>query len=1072
MSGARRASMRPVAPEMMARNVQPPPSPAFAQQPYAGGGWAPQQQMGASDQDMMAVHGAARPMPQDLYSMNGSVEGVNAHMAYATQQMDRMSVQPLQPQAQDPYLYYQQQQQQQQEQQQQQQLYPSYAPVAPQSQSQALHQGQPQTYMPAAAVPPFLQQQRYPAGGLGASAPVPAPVSAPAPENKLNTSVMPRPPLLDPACGEPRALYMRHGPNPHAPPRSNSAYIGIDDGSAIPRFVRLSTNAVAVSRAMHAKSAIPFGALLMPFARVAPGEYNVREVDMRTMFGGGPLRCSRCRAYANPGFKFLSGGAKFECNLCRQVCDTPPEHMGEVDRASGLRVDALNGSRPEFQFGSVEYIVGSADYLLRPPKPPAFVFVIDVSASSLTSGLAAVVINTLRYILNNAEHVLPGYAAGATVSIVTYDRGIQFYDCRQQQALTQEQDNGMQEMAQILHVVDVDDPFVPLGGEGFFCSPKKALAALDAICAAWPALAPSSNIGGEPVSSVPPAAGASGSSCLGSALAAINMALEARGGKVFAFVASMPTIGLGKLERRGAPPAMLSEQRETDLLKASADDFYGKLGSEMGEKYISVDLFLCPSSIGGAAELDVASLAPLPKHCGGVALLYARFEAWRDGDVLSRQVLRAVSGVHAFEAMTRVRVSPGLECTEYFGNFTRPLHGHEILSPVMSSESCVAVLLNHEDDLEKGASDKSVMPHGTGSSAPGLNNPLDFARMPCIQSATLYTDPNGQRRIRVHTVFAQKTSSLADVFKFADVDCVLALLAKRAAQAALSGAEPVSKCREAMVRRSILMLYVYRKFCATAASSGQLILPEALKVLPVCLLGLSKSCALSDRASYAGRSGWPSVDERAHALSRLGSAPSGEIAALAYPRIFALESLPPEAGEPLPCNSNYVLPDPSMEPVALPNALPAGSDQMEASRVLLIEDGLTLTAVVGAEVNPDILAECFEISYRAEDGAPAVFKLRGSVPLSSNPPGEYGMRVQRIVEHLVESRFGLVGVRVLSYADMDANVHSFVEDKDGGFALSYVEFLKYAHRKIMDLYSKDTVPKEFKAWENLSQGWE
>lgn len=39
------------------------------------------------------------------------------------------------------------------------------------------------------------------------------------------------------------------------------------------------------------------------------------------------------------------------------------------------------------------------------------------------------------------------------------------------------------------------------------------------------------------------------------------------------------------------------------------------------------------------------------------------------------------------------------------------------------------------------------------------------------------------------------------------------------------------------------VLGVYRKFCAKGANPGQLILPEALKLLPLYALALSKSPA-------------------------------------------------------------------------------------------------------------------------------------------------------------------------------------------------------------------------------------
>lgn len=31
---------------------------------------------------------------------------------------------------------------------------------------------------------------------------------------------------------------------------------------------------------------------------------------------GGPVRCSRCKAYINPFMKFIDQGRKFICNFC------------------------------------------------------------------------------------------------------------------------------------------------------------------------------------------------------------------------------------------------------------------------------------------------------------------------------------------------------------------------------------------------------------------------------------------------------------------------------------------------------------------------------------------------------------------------------------------------------------------------------------------------------------------------------------------------------------------------------------------------------------------------------------
>lgn len=50
---------------------------------------------------------------------------------------------------------------------------------------------------------------------------------------------------------------------------------------------------------------------------------------------------------------------------------------------------------------------------------------------------------------------------------------------------------------------------------------------------------------------------------------------------------------------------------------------------------------------------------------------------------------------------------------------------------------------------------------------------------------------------------------------------------------------PLAQVRDQATNVCINILYSYRKFCATVSSSGQLILPEALKLLPLYTLGMT-----------------------------------------------------------------------------------------------------------------------------------------------------------------------------------------------------------------------------------------
>ena len=56
----------------------------------------------------------------------------------------------------------------------------------------------------------------------------------------------------------------------------------------------------------------------------------------------------------------------------------------------------------------------------------------------------------------------------------------------------------------------------------------------------------------------------------------------------------------------------------------------------------------------------------------------------------------------------------------------------------------------------------------------------------------------------------------------------------------LTGTVSLQSLREQMVTKCVNTLFSYRKFCATTSSSGQLILPEALKLLPLYTLAAQK----------------------------------------------------------------------------------------------------------------------------------------------------------------------------------------------------------------------------------------
>jgi len=58
--------------------------------------------------------------------------------------------------------------------------------------------------------------------------------------------------------------------------------------------------------------------------------------------------------------------------------------------------------------------------------------------------------------------------------------------------------------------------------------------------------------------------------------------------------------------------------------------------------------------------------------------------------------------------------------------------------------------------------------------------------------------------------------------------------------------KPLPLVREQVTNLCINALFSYRKFCATVSSSGQLILPEALKLLPLYTLGMYEFSCIAE----------------------------------------------------------------------------------------------------------------------------------------------------------------------------------------------------------------------------------
>ena len=141
---------------------------------------------------------------------------------------------------------------------------------------------------------------------------------------------------------------------------------------------------------------------------------------------------------------------------------------------------------------------------------------------------------------------------------------------------------------------------------------------------------------------------------------------------------------------------------------------------------------------------------------------------------------------------------------------------------------------------------------------------LDIAKGANFQVALLYTTRSGERHVRVHNLYLSVTNQITDVFRAGDEDTAISIILRKGKKKLakerhfyiyITDATRSSAIFDAhhknrrdihtkMTEECVDILTAYRTNCAASTSPGQLILPEAFKLLPVYVHGALRSLAL------------------------------------------------------------------------------------------------------------------------------------------------------------------------------------------------------------------------------------
>jgi len=505
-------------------------------------------------------------------------------------------------------------------------------------------------------------------------------------------------------------LQNRHilPPDPIKPPIARLQAEQWSNINCSPDIFRSTLTKIPETDALLKKSRLPLGVLIHPFKDLS----HLPVIQCTTI-----VRCRSCRTYINPFVHFVDQ-RRWRCNLCYRVNELPEEFL--YDPVSKTYGDPSR--RPECKSSTIEFIAPQ-EYMLRPPQPAVYLFLLDVSRQALETGYLRNFCDTLAEELDK----LPGDSR-TQVGFITYHRTLQFYQIVE----------GSAQPTQLI-VADIDDVFLP--------SPTDLLANLqnckEQIANMLTDLPELFN--GSPETD----------SCLGAALQAAYKMIYNTGGRITVVQSSLPNVGPGGLKSRDISGT--NDKTESALLNPSTD-FYKKLALDCSGQQIAVDLFVLHNQ-----HCDLATISGISKFSGGQVQTFAGFHSTHNPSVaerFDRALRRYLTRKIGFEAVMRIRCTRGMSLHTFHGHFF--VRSTDLLSlPNVNPDSGFGMQVAIEEDLKD-------------------------CREVSFQAALLYTSSKGERRIRVHTLCIPTSASLQEVIQSADQQCIVGLLSKMAVDRTLN----------------------------------------------------------------------------------------------------------------------------------------------------------------------------------------------------------------------------------------------------------------------------------------------
>ncbi|XP_050322830.1 protein transport protein Sec24A [Bactrocera neohumeralis] len=530
--------------------------------------------------------------------------------------------------------------------------------------------------------------------------------------------------------------------------------------------------------------------------------------------------------------------------------------------------------------------IAPSEYMLRPPQPAIYLFLFDVSIIAQQSGYLENICATLSKHLDD----MPGDAR-TQIGFIAYNSHVHFYSMAEGYNQPHE-----------LTLLDIDDPFLPRP-DNLLVNLKECKELVKDLLTQLPKRFADTHDPG---------------SALGSALQVAYKLMQASGGRVTVFQTCLPNKGPGSLEPREDP----NNRSAKDVAHLNpATDFYKRFALECSGYQIAVDLFLLNQQYS-----DMATISGISKYSGGCVHHFPLYQKTKPQIVDSvrqcfkRYLVRKIG----FEAVMRIRCTRGLQVHTFHGNFF--VRSTDLLSlPNVNPDAGYGMQISYEESLSE-------------------------AKTVCFQAALLYTNSEGERRIRVHTMCLPVTGSLPEVMHAADTEAIIGLLSKMAVDRSLTS--NVADAREAFINATVDIFNAFKiAQNLPSGQSGQLIAPRSLALMPLYISALLKHPAF--RVGTSTR-----LDDRVYAMDCMKTLPLDQLMKFIYPEFYLIDAL-------FYPNANALEDDEEEDLPELPR-LQLSAEFLDSRSIFLLDCGNLIIIYVGLNVPVNVLEGVFGVKATAE----------------------------------------------------------------------------------------------------------